>query len=287
MNDTVTIGLVQMAMGDDREANVEKAFAMAREARGAGAELVVLPELFGGIYFCKYPAEAKYFEWAEPVPDGPTCSRLAELARELGAVVVGSVYERVLDGFCFNTAVIFERDGSFLGKQRKSHIPEDPGYQEKFYFAPGDSDYPVFHTSVIDLAAPTCWDQWFPEVARIAALKGAELIVYPTCIGDEPDDPALDTSESWQLVMRGHAIANALYVAACNRVGTEDGQAFYGRSFVADPDGVKLAEADRSSETVITATLSRAALRAAREASPFFRDRRPETYGDLLRRSIP
>ena len=286
MNDTVTVGLIQMAMGDDREANVEKAFTMARTAREGGADLIVFPELFSGIYFCKYPARQKYFAWAEPVPDGPLCSRLAKLARELEAVVVGSVFERVQDGFQFNTAVVFERDGTYLGKSRKMHIPEDPGYQEKYYFAPGDTDYPVFHTSLIDLAVPTCWDQWYPEVARIAFLKGADLIAYPTCIGDQPNDDEIDTSEPWQLVMRGHAVANCLYVAACNRVGVEDGQAFYERSFVADPDGTKLAEADRQSEAVITATLSRAALRAAREASPFFRDRRPETYGGLLRRSL-
>jgi len=286
MNDSATIGLIQMAMGDDREANVERAFAMARAAREQGAELIVLPELFSGIYFCKYPAAQKYFAWAEPVPDGPLCSRLAELARELEAVVVGSIFERVQDGFQFNTAVVFERDGTYLGKSRKMHIPEDPGYQEKYYFAPGDSDYPVFHTSLIDLAAPTCWDQWYPEVARLAYLKGAELIVYPTCIGDQPNDADIDTSEPWQLVMRGHAVANCIYVAACNRVGVEDGQAFYGRSFVADPDGDKIAEAGRESEEVITATLSRAALRAAREASPFLRDRRVDSYGGLLKRTL-
>jgi len=280
------VGLVQMAMGDDREANIEKAFSMARGARERGAQLIVLPELFSGVYFCKYPAQQAYLAWAEPVPDGPLCARLAQLARELEAVVVGSVFERALDGLQFNTAVVFERDGTYLGKSRKMHIPEDPGYQEKYYFAPGDTDYPVFHTSLLDLAVPTCWDQWYPEVARIAYLKGAELIAYPTCIGDQPNDETIDTSEPWQLVMRGHAVANCIYVAACNRVGVEDGQAFYGRSFIADPDGAKIAEADRETETVITATLTRAALRAAREASPFLRDRRIDTYGPLLARTL-
>ena len=286
MNETVTVGLVQMAMGDDREANIEKAFSMARGARERGAQLIVLPELFSGVNFCKYPAQQAYLAWAEPVPDGPLCARLAQLARELEAVVVGSVFERALDGLQFNTAVVFERDGTYLGKSRKMHIPEDPGYQEKYYFAPGDTDYPVFHTSLLDLAVPTCWDQWYPEVARIAYLKGAALIAYPTCIGDQPNDETIDTSEPWQLVMRGHAVANCIYVAACNRVGVEDGQAFYGRSFIADPDGAKIAEADRETETVITATLTRAALRAAREASPFLRDRRIDTYGPLLARTL-
>ena len=175
MNEQVTVGLVQMAMGEDREANVEKAFAMARTARERGAELIVFPEIFNGIYFCKYPAAQRYNAWAETVPDGPLCTRLAELARELRAVVIGSIFEFVQDGLYFNTAVVFEADGGYLGKSRKMHIPETgPGYQEKYYFAPGDSDYPVFHTSLIDVATPTCWDQWYPEVARLARLKGAE-----------------------------------------------------------------------------------------------------------------
>ena len=287
MNETVTLGLIQMAMGDDREANVEKAFARAREARAAGAELIVFPELFSGIYFCKYPTAERFNAWAETVPDGPLCTRLAALAKELDAVVVGSVFEYVQDGFYFNTAVVFERDGRFLGRSRKMHIPEtSPGWHEKYYFSPGDTDYPVFHTSLIDLAVPTCWDQWYPEVARLAYLRGAHLIVYPTCIGDEPGHPEIDSSEPWQLVMRGHAVANCLYVAACNRVGFEDFQGYYGRSFVADPDGAKVAEAPRDVETVLLAQLSREKLRSSRELAQYFRDRRPETYGGLLKRSL-
>ena len=287
MNETVTLGLIQMAMADDREANVEKAFAMARAARESGAELIVFPELFSGIYFCKYPAAERFNSWAEPVPDGPLCRRLAALAKELEAVLVGSVFEYVQDGFFFNTAVVFERDGRFLGRSRKMHIPEtSPGWHEKYYFSPGDTDYPVFHTSLIDLAAPTCWDQWYPEVARLAYLKGAHLIVYPTCIGDEPGHPEIDSSESWQIVMRGHAVANCLYVAACNRVGFEDFQGYYGRSFVADPDGLKVAEAPRDTEQVLVAELSREKLRASRELAQYFRDRRPESYGGLLKRSL-
>jgi N-carbamoylputrescine amidase len=287
MRDQVTIGLIQMAMGEDRDANVEKALSMARAARERGAELIVLPELFSGIYFCKYPAAQRYNAWAERVPEGPLCGRLADLARELEAVIVGSVFEYVQEGLYHNTAVVFERDGAFLGKSRKMHIPETgPGYQEKYYFAPGDTDYPVFHTSVIDLAAPTCWDQWYPEVARIARLKGAELVVYPTCIGDEPAQPELDSSDPWQLVMRGHAVANSLFVAAANRVGVEDGQSFYGRSFVSDPTGQLIAEAGRGSEEVVTAALSRETLHSARDSYQFLRDRRPESYGGLLRRSL-
>ena len=287
MNETVTLGLIQMAMGDDREANVERAFDRAREARAAGAELIVFPELFSGIYFCKYPTAERFNAWAEPVPDGPLCTRLAALAKELDAVVVGSVFEYVQDGFYFNTAVVFERDGRFLGRSRKMHIPEtSPGWHEKYYFSPGDTDYPVFHSSLIDLAVPTCWDQWYPEVARLAYLRGAHLIVYPTCIGDEPGHPEIDSSEPWQLVMRGHAVANCLYVAACNRVGFEDFQGYYGRSFVADPDGAKVAEAPRDTEIVLLAELSREKLRSSRELAQYFRDRRPESYGGLLKRSL-
>ena len=287
MNETVTLGLIQMAMGDDREANVERAFDRAREARAAGAELIVFPELFSGIYFCKYPTAERFNAWAEAVPDGPLCRRLAALAKELDAVVVGSVFEYVQDGFYFNTAVVFERDGRFLGRSRKMHIPEtSPGWHEKYYFSPGDTDYPVFHSSLIDLAVPTCWDQWYPEVARLAYLRGAHLIVYPTCIGDEPGHPEIDSSEPWQLVMRGHAVANCLYVAACNRVGFEDFQGYYGRSFVADPDGAKVAEPARDVETVLLAQLSREKLRSSRELAQYFRDRRPESYGGLLKRSL-
>ena len=287
VNETVSIALVQMAMGDDREANADHAFALVRAAAAGGAELVVLPELFSGIYFCKYPTAQAYNAWAEPVPDGPLCRRLAALARELEIVLVGSVFEYVQDGFYFNTAVVFERDGTFLGKSRKMHLPEtSPGWHEKYYFSPGDTDYPVFHTSLIDLAVPTCWDQWYPEVARLAYLKGAHLIVYPTCIGDEPGHPEIDSSESWQIVMRGHAVANCLYVAACNRVGFEDFQGFYGRSFVAGPDGAKIAEAQRDVEQLLMATITRAQLHDTRDLAQFFRDRRPETYGGLLKRSL-
>ena len=168
---------------------------------------------------------------------GPLCDRLAGLARELEAVVVGSLFERVRDGVCFNTAVVLERDGTLLGRSRKMHIPMDPGYLEKYYFTPGDTDYPVFRTSLLDVAVPTCWDQWFPEPARIYGLKGADLIVYPSAIGTLPGDPYDDAVDTWRVAMRGHAVCNALYVAAVNRVGDEDGMTFYGHTFVAQPDG--------------------------------------------------
>ena len=241
MRQSVTLGLVQMAMGPEREANVEHAVALARRARERGAELIVFPELFTGPFFARTLDPAQ-FSQAEPIP-GPTTDVLSALATELGAVVVGSVFEEVEPGFCFNTAVVFEADGSFLGRSRKMHIPHYTSYHEKFYFTPGDTDYPVFETSLINLAAFTCWDQWFPEPARIAFLKGAELIVYPTALALEPS-VELSYFDAWETVMRGHAIANTSYVAAVNRVGHEGEMHFLGRSFVSDPEGVVLQRGD-------------------------------------------
>jgi N-carbamoylputrescine amidase len=280
---SVTLGLVQMEMGPDREANIESACALARDARERGAELVVFPELFSGRFFCKEldPAHAAL---AEPVP-GPLCDRLSALARELEAVVVGSVFEKAREGVYFNTAVVFERDGALLGRSRKMHIPMDPGYLEKYYFTPGDTDYPVFRTSLVDLAVPTCWDQWFSEPARIYGLKGAELIVYPSAIGTLPGDPYDDPVDTWQVAMRGHAVCNALYVAAVNRVGDEDGMIFYGHSFVAQPDGRLVAEAGEAPQ-VLLARLDAERIARTRTLSLFYRDRRPETYRDILRQVV-
>ncbi len=283
MKRSVTLGLVQMAMGPEREANLERAFAMAREAREHGAELLVFPELFAGRFFCR-EIDPRYAALAEPVP-GPLCDRLAGLARELEAVVVGSLFERACDGIHFNTAVVLERDGTLLGRSRKMHIPMDPGYLEKYYFTPGDTDYPVFRTSLLDLAVPTCWDQWFPEPARIYGLKGAELIVYPSAIGTLPGDPYDDAVDTWRVAMRGHAVCNALYVAAVNRVGDEDGMTFYGHTFVAQPDGRVIAEAGEG-EQVLLARLDADRIARTRTLSLFYRDRRPETYRDLLRQVV-
>jgi N-carbamoylputrescine amidase len=283
MKDTVDLALVQMACGTDAAANIAHASDMAREARRQGAELICLQELFNNVYFPAY-VDAKYYRLAEPIP-GPTSNALSALARELEVVLVGSIYEYVQDGLYFNTAVVFERDGSLLGKSRKMHIPEADGYTEKFYFAPGDTDYPLFRTSLIDLSVGTCWDQWFPEVARIAMLKGAELMLYPTAIGTEPGHPEVRHLDRWQTVQRGHAVANAMYVAACNRVGKEDRHVFFGGSFVADADGRMLAEAD-DQETVLMARLERDKIRGTREIAPFARDRRVDSFAPLLKRSL-
>ena len=275
---------IQVAMGEDRAANLAHALAMVEEAAHRGAVLVVLPELFTGQYFPQYPARAEFLAWAEPIP-GRTTAALSAAARHLGITLVGSVYERALPGLNYNTAVVVGPDGSLLGRTRKSHIPDGPGYTEKFYFAPGDSGYPVLDLApggvALPTATPTCWDQWFPEVARIAALQGAELIAYPTAIGSEPAYPDVDTHDAWRTVMRGHAIANCVCVLAVNRCGTEDAITFYGGTFLAGPMGEVLAELGPD-EGILEAEIDLDAVDRARELSPFFRDRRTDTYGPLL-----
>jgi len=275
------LGLVQMPCSSDRGANFARAAALARRAREAGCSLVALQELFAGIYFPQY-LESRHYELAEPIP-GPSFDFLSALARELGVVLVGSLYERHMEGVYYNTALVFREDGSLVGKARKMHIPDGPQYCEKYYFTPGDTGYPVFDTSFGRIAVPTCWDQWFPELARIYALEGAELILYPTAIGDEPEHPELSTADAWETMIRSHAIANGCFVAAVNRVGREDRMSFYGNSFVADPLGRILAKAG-SVEQVVVADLDPGAIRATRDMLQMLRDRRPETYGRLLAR---
>lgn len=272
-----------MAMSADRAANLARAVAGVEEAASRGADLVVLPELFVDRYFPQRPSEPAYLDLAEPVP-GPTSQVIAGLAGRLGVSIVAPVYESVFSGLLFNTALVFGRDGALRCRSRKTHIPDGPGYSEKYYFTPGDSDYPV---TEVDGERPvlagvgTCWDQWFPEYARIVALKGAQLIVYPTAIGSEPAYPDLDTHDAWRTVMRGHAIANALFVMAVNRVGTEDRLTFYGGSFVADPMGRVLAELG-AEEGLLEATIDLSDIKRVRAVSTFFRDRRPETYEALV-----
>ncbi len=280
MDEPVRIALIQMAMGDDRQANFDKAASFAEAARARDARIIALPELFATPYFCREEDRAN-LALAEPIP-GPTTDYLGKLAARSNAVVIGSVFEYVDTGLGFNTALVFERDGRLLGRSRKTHIPQYPHYQEKFYFAPGDSDYPVFHTSAGRIAVPTCWDQWFPEVARIAYLKGAEVVVYPTAIGYTSllDD---DYRAAWRAVVCGHAVANALYVAAVNRTGTEADLHFWGSSFVADPFGRVVAEAD-AEEGLVLADLSPERIAQMRSLNHYLRDRRPDTYGSLLKR---
>ena len=289
--DTLTISLVQHACGDDPGANLERSLAGIREAAGQGASLVLLPELHRTRYFCQRE-DAGAFELAEAIP-GPGTELLGAAARRHGVVVVGSLFERRAAGLYHNTAVVLERDGSLAGRYRKMHIPDDPGYYEKYYFTPGDLGFHPVDTSVGRLGVLVCWDQWFPEAARLMALSGAEILLYPTAIGwAEEDDPAEQARQydAWLTVQRAHAVANGLPVAACNRHGFEPdpgapgaGARFWGGSFVAGAQGEILTQAGTDRDQVLTVTLDRRRSEAVRRAWPYLRDRRVEHYGELLR----
>ena len=281
---TVTLAATQMACEWDRDANVERAERLVREAAALGANVVLLQELFETPYFCK-DHDPRHFDLAHPLHEHPAVEHFRGIARELGVVLPVSVFERAGNAF-FNTVVIVDADGSVRGHYRKSHIPEGPGYHEKFYFSPGDTGFRVFPTAFGRIGIAICWDQWFPEAARAMALQGAEFLLYPTAIGSEPQAPAVDSSGHWQRTMQGHAAANVLPVVASNRIGVERGEKyeleFYGSSFIASPTGEKLAEADRRTETVLVASFDLDEVRGYREAWGLFRDRRPDLYRSLL-----
>jgi len=281
----VTVAATQMAFAGTARATLDRAEALVRCAAGAGARIVLLQELFEGPYFCQ-DERLEHLDRARPAEGHPTIARFAELARELGVVLPVSFYERAGEAR-FNSIAIVDADGRVLGTYRKSHIPHGSGYQEKFYFSPGDTGFRVWDTAVGRIGVGICWDQWFPESARAMALMGAEILLYPTAIGSELLDPSWDSRDHWQRVMQGHAGANLVPLVASNRIGTEAGAAgtemtFYGSSFVADATGAMLAEADRESEAVITATLDLDETAAQRAGWGVFRDRRPELYGPLL-----
>ncbi|WOO41877.1 carbon-nitrogen hydrolase [Rubellicoccus peritrichatus] len=283
---TANLGLIQMAMTDHLEENILRAENAVREAHAKGAQIVVLPELVTTRYFCR-TQETRFFDLAETVP-GPTTERMQKLAVELEVVLVVPLFERVKAGLYFNTAAVIDADGSFLGKYRKTHIPQDPGFEEKFYFTEGDLGYPVFETRYAKLGVLICWDQWFPEAARLMALGGAELIVYPTAIGWLPKEKAeLGEAQynAWKTVQHGHAVANGCYVAAINRVGIEGEIEFWGRSFVSDFYGQSLLTGSEDSE-VLTTTLDFTALEEFRRIWPFFRDRRIDKFADLQKRTL-
>jgi N-carbamoylputrescine amidase len=280
----VTVAATQMACGWDREANRARAEKLIREAAGRGAQIVLIQELFETPYFCK-DHSSKHFDLAQPLEGHPAVEHFRRLARELGVVLPVSVFERAHNAY-FNSLVMVDADGAVLGSYRKSHIPEGPGYHEKFYFSPGDTGFRVFDTRFGRIGAAICWDQWFPEAARCMALEGAEILLYPTAIGSEPQDPSIDSSAHWQRTMQGHAAANVVPLVASNRIGTETGErytmTFYGSSFIASHTGEKVAEADRESESVLTATFDLDAVQRYRRAWGLFRDRRPELYHPLL-----
>jgi N-carbamoylputrescine amidase len=277
---TFKMGLVQMTCGFDREGNLGKARAMATRAAEAGASLICLQELFASLYFPQ-TIDASLYGLAESIP-GPTTEFLSDLARNLGVILVGSLFEKARLGLGFNTAVVVDPSGEIIGKSRKNHIPEGVGYHEKYYFAPGDTGYPVLVTGLGRLAIGTCWDQWFPEVSRIYALNGAEVILYPTAIGTEPRGAQLNYQEPWEVNMRGQAVANQVFLGAVNRVGQEGDIRFFGSSFVADPLGRVLGRLGRDEEGVLVVDVDLEEITRARDAQHLFRDRRPETYGALL-----
>jgi N-carbamoylputrescine amidase len=280
----VTVAATQMACGWDRDANLANAERLVREAAARGANIVLLQELFETPYFCKDHLPA-HFSLARPLEDNATVARFARLAAELGVVLPLSLFERARNAY-FNTVVMLDADGRTLGSYRKSHIPEGPGYHEKFYFSPGDTGFRVWPTRFGTIGVGICWDQWFPECARVMALQGAEMLLYPTAIGSEPQDATLDSRPHWQRTMQGHAAANVMPVIASNRIGTERGErhslTFYGHSFIADHTGALLAEADAATGMVLTATIDLDSTRRYRHAWGVFRDRRPDLYGPLL-----
>ena len=286
----LTVGLVQHPCSESYEANLAASEAGIRDAHARGAQLVLLQELHTGVYFCQTESTDR-FDQAEPIP-GPTSERLGRLAAELGVVIVASLFERRAAGLYHNTAVVLERDGTIAGTYRKMHIPDDPGFYEKFYFTPGDLGFTPIETSVGRLGVLVCWDQWYPEAARLMALAGAELLLYPTAIGWEPNDAADEQArqrDAWVTVQRGHAIANGLPLLACNRCGHEPDPAggagidFWGNSFVCGPQGEFLAEAGAQPQTLVV-EIDRARSEQVRRIWPFLRDRRIDDYHDLTRR---
>ena len=279
----VRVAAIQMACSPDRDANLARAVATVREAAAQGAQVILLPELFETPYFCK-DQDPAHFDLARPRQDNPALKTLAALAAELSVVLPVSFFERAGRAY-FNSLVVIDADGRELGLYRKSHIPDGPGYQEKFYFTPGDTGFRVWPTRYGALGVAICWDQWFPEAARALALRGAELLLYPTAIGSEPQDPSIDSSGHWQRVMQGHAAANVMPVIAANRIGREPGRdatvTFYGSSFITDATGALLTSAGRDQPAILTADLDLAAIAAQRRAWGLFRDRRPDLYGAL------
>jgi len=279
----VTLAVVQFACTDDAGENLATAGRLVREAAGRGANIVLVQELFEGLYFCQ-EEQAVHFARARPLEGHPLVAAVQKLAAELSVVVPVSFFERRNQAY-FNSVAIVDDRGSVLGLYRKSHIPDGPGYSEKYYFNPGDTGFRVWPTRFGTIGVGICWDQWFPEAARAMALMGAEFLLYPTAIGSEPGRPDFDSMEHWRVAMRGHAAANLMPLAAANRVGTElvggKSQTYYGSSFIAGASGELLAAAGREGEAVLTARFDRAALSRDRAAGGIFRDRRPDLYAAL------
>ena len=281
------IGIIQQHNGKDVKGNVLHLVTKIRQLAKEGAELIVLQELHNSLYFCKQE-DVNLFDLAETIP-GPSTEIFGNLAKELGIVIVVSLFERRATGLYHNTAVVLEKDGTIAGKYRKMHIPDDPGYYEKFYFTPGDLGFKPIETSVGRLGVLVCWDQWYPEAARLMALAGAELLIYPTAIGYDPNDTKEEQERqrmAWQTVQRGHAVANGLPVITVNRVGEEEGVPFWGTSFVAGPQGELLYEAPKNQEELAVVEVDMLRSEEVRRWWPFLRDRRIEDYNELTKRYI-
>ena len=281
----VTVAATQMSCSWDAQDNIAKAERLVRSAAAQGAQIILIQELFEAPYFCQDQIY-DFMNLAKPLAENAAVKHFAPIAKELNVVLPISVYERAGQTF-YNTVVMIDADGAVLGHYRKSHIPDGPGYSEKFYFSPGDTGFMVWQTKHAKIGVGICWDQWFPECARSMALMGAELLFYPTAIGSEPQDATLDSSGHWQRTMQGHAAANLTPVIASNRIGTEPGRkgtqiTFYGSSFIANWDGAKIAEANRTDETILTASFDLDAIAQTRQSWGVFRDRRPELYAPLL-----
>ncbi len=282
---TVTVAATQMACTWDIPGNIARAESLIRKAAAEGAQIVLIQELFEAPYFCQDQI-GDFFDMAKPFENNPLIAHFSRLSAELDVVLPISFFEKAGQTY-FNSVAIIDADGVVLGLYRKSHIPDGPGYTEKYYFSPGDTGFQVWQTKHARIGVGICWDQWFPEAARAMALQGAELLFYPTAIGSEPQDPTIDSAAHWQRVMQGHAAANIMPVIASNRIGTEPGRkgtelTFYGSSFIADQTGNKVAEADRTSEAILTATFDLDGIARQRSNWGLFRDRRPELYTPLL-----
>lgn len=281
----IKIAAIQMSMSDNQGENVAKAVAFVTEAAGKGAQIILIPELFQGLYFCQVERE-EYFKRAHPVEGHPFLGTFQKLAKDLGVVLPLSFFERAGQAY-FNSLAMIDADGTILGIYRKSHIPDGPGYEEKYYFNPGDTGFKVFKTQYGTIGAGICWDQWFPECARSMALQGADILLYPTAIGSEPEESGgIDTQSMWQRAMIGHAVCNSCYVIAANRVGSETienfSQTFYGSSFISDYTGEKLAEAGMSDEAILYSDVDLHTAQSFRAGMGFFRDRRPDLYRSLV-----
>lgn len=293
MKSSLTVCAVQQPCNLDRQANLDLSIAKIHEAAANSADLVILPELHLDPYFCQNE-DYQHFDLAQPIP-GPTTELLSALAKKLAIVIVSTIFEKRTSGLYHNTAVIFDKDGSIAGKYRKMHIPDDPGFYEKYYFTPGDIGFKPIETSIGKLGVLICWDQWFPEGARLMALAGAEMLIYPTAIGWDPNDTTDEKQrqlDAWVTIQRSHAVANGIPVIACNRIGFEkapdsdNGIQFWGNSFIAGPQGEILVSANESESLVLTATLEKARTERIRQIWPYLRDRRIDEYSNIIKRFI-